>query len=269
MTRVGDHTDYTQESSAKNFQSQDLPDSNVNNSTISDNCNEVNLAILNCCSVTNKQAGLETFLLINKIDILIGTESHLDGSILNVPMLKYSQGTMIPTGKIEIYMVEGVFILVKDTISSSQISIDSPLEIVWVRLHLRNNNDLIVGSFYCPPNSPPTLLDNLSSSIADIKSKYLHSKILLGGDFNCPGIDWEHGTLTESYLSHSFREKLLEFVQDFQLDQLVTFPTRGMNILDLFLTTHPSIVLTCKPSPGLSDHDAVLIKLSPLLHPTK
>ena len=126
-----------------------------------------------------------------------------------------------------------------------------------------------MGSFYCPPNSSPTLLDNLSSSIADIKSKYPHSKILLGGDFNCPGIDWEHGTLTESYLSHPFREKLLELVQDFQLDQLVTFPTRGMNILDLFLTTHPSIVLTCKPSPGLSDHDAVLIKLSPLLHPTK
>ena len=179
--------------------------------------------------------------MINKTDILIGTESHLDGSILNAEVFpkhydSYRKDRNIHGG--------GVFILVKDTISSSQISIDSSLEIVWVRLHLRNKNDLIVGSFYCPPNSSPTVLDNLSSSIADIKSKYPHSKILLGGDFNCPGIDWEHGTLTESYRSHSFREKLLEFVQDFQLDQLVTFPTRGMNILDLFLTTHPSIVQT-------------------------
>ena len=41
------------------------------------------MAVLNCCSVTNKQAGLEPFLLINKIDILIGTESRLDGPILN------------------------------------------------------------------------------------------------------------------------------------------------------------------------------------------
>ena len=34
-----------------------------------------------------------------------------------------------------------------------------------------------------------------------------------------------------------------------------------MNILNLCLTTHPSIISTCKPIQGLSDHDAVLIKL--------
>ena len=144
MTRVGDHTDYTQESSTKNFQSQHLPDSNVNNSTISDNCNGVNLAILNCCSVTNKQACLETFLLINKTDILIGTESHLDGSILNAEVFpkhydSYRKDRNIHGG--------GVFILVKDTISSSQISIGSPLEIVWVRLRLRNKMTLLWNPF--------------------------------------------------------------------------------------------------------------------------
>ena len=36
--------------------------------------------------------------------------------------------------------------------------------------------------------------------------------------------------------------------------QLVNFPTRGQNILNLFFTTHPSLVQQCKPLPEISDH---------------
>ena len=39
--------------------------------------------IVNCCSITNKKLELETLISIHNIDILIGTESHLDDSILN------------------------------------------------------------------------------------------------------------------------------------------------------------------------------------------
>ena len=34
---------------------------------------------------------------------------------------------------------------------------------------------------------------------------------------------------------------------------------RGNNILDLFFTSHPSLVSKCKPIPGVGDHDAVLV----------
>ena len=47
---------------------------------------------------------------------------------------------------------------------------------------------IAVGSFYGPP-------DDLSLSITEIKHKFPHTQIILGGDFNCPGIDWEYGTL--------------------------------------------------------------------------
>ena len=43
------------------------------------------------------------------------------------------------------------------------------------------------------------------------------------------------------------------------MHQIVTFPTRAQNILDLCFVSHPDMILTCKPVPGLSDHDAVLI----------
>ena len=116
-----------------------------------------------------------------------------------------------------------------------------------------------IGSFYCPPNSPSTIFDKLAQNLDDIKEKYPHSKIIIAGDFNCPGIDWEHGLLlTDTYTSRTLREKLPSVSQDFQLSQIVTFPTRGMNTLDLCFTPHPDIILNCDSIPGFSDHDAIL-----------
>ena len=148
----------------------------------------------------------------------------------------------------------GVFVSVKNTIHSSQIDTNSPIEIVWMYVRVGKNNDVIVGSFYCPLHSTDTVLGDLQSSVDAIKQKYPHIRVILGGDFNCPGIDWEHGTLTDSYMPCHFHEKLMK---DTQMSQLVTFPTRGNDTLDLCFTTHPDFVLSCEPVPGFSDHDAL------------
>jgi len=50
-----------------------------------------------------------------------------------------------------------------------------------------------------------------------IKHKHPHTQIILGGDFNCPGIDWENSTLTDSYVSCQFCEKLIDFSHHNQL----------------------------------------------------
>jgi hypothetical protein len=52
---------------------------------------------------------------------------------------------------------------------------------------------------------------------------------------------------------------LLDTIQELDLEQVVNFPTRQDNILDLVLTSHPSLVNRCKPLPGISNHDIVLI----------
>jgi len=85
--------------------------------------------------------------------------------------------------------------------------------------------------------------------------------LILGGDFNCPGIDWGSGDLTESYISVSFRESLIVLSQDFLLEQIVTEPTRLGNILDLCFISHPSYVCHSNTVPRLSDHDAVIVDL--------
>ena len=53
--------------------------------------------------------------------------------------------------------------------------------------------------------------------------------------------------------------KFLELVQDNHLEQVVTFPTRHEDTLDLFLTNRPFLVNRCVPLPGLGDHEIVYI----------
>jgi len=47
------------------------------------NYDKMTLVIANFCSAYNKEAELDAFLSSNDIDILLGTESHLDDSIFN------------------------------------------------------------------------------------------------------------------------------------------------------------------------------------------
>jgi len=43
-------------------------------------------------------------------------------------------------------------------------------------------------------------------------------------------------------------------------EQVVNFPIRGHNILDIFGTNRPSLVTTCKPISGVSDHEIVYVE---------
>ena len=110
----------------------------------------------------------------------------------------------------------------KASISSSHISVDSPCEIVWVQLRTTcSNSNIIVGSFYCPPHSPPTIWEDLTACVSKIQQQFPESVILLGGDFNCPGIEWFSVTLTDSYVPKCFRESLIMFSQECLLNRTV------------------------------------------------
>jgi len=167
----------------------------------------------------------------------------------------------------------GEFILVRTDIPSSLLHQDVELELLWVHLHATINQDIILGSFYCPPNPSASVFEELpQTSLVNIKHQFPNAFILLGGDFNCPlpaGINWSNGTLLESYLSVTSREALLRFSNDFYLDQIVLQPTRANNILDLCFTSHPDKIEWCNTLPGLSDHEAVHVKFAANLHKGK
>ena len=173
----------------------------------------------------------------------MGTESHLDNSYFNSELFPCNYN---------VYRKDrnkhggGIFILVNNTIPPFQIEVDSPLELIWEYLHVNTQADIIFGCFYCPPHSTISELHHLHVSLSAIKSKYPAAKIFLGGDFNCPGIDWSNNSLTDSYIPSSFREYLITFAADFYLNQIVNTPTRGSNVLDLCFVTHPKLFTSVK-----------------------
>ena len=164
------------------------------------------LAIVNCCAISNKRVELESFLNLFNVDLLCGTESHLNESILNSKV--FPTNYHVYRKDRNIHGGGGVFILVKSSIPSSQVKCNTSIELIWVRIHNNTDNDIIIGSFYCPPHSPITVLDELAQSISDIRTMYPSAKIIIGGDFNSPGINWSNKSLITSYISRQFREKL-------------------------------------------------------------
>ena len=50
----------------------------------------------------------------------------------------------------------------------------------------------------------------------------------------------------------------VDTINDHGLEQLISVPTRGNNILDLILCSHPSLISNVEITPGISDHDAIL-----------
>ena len=58
----------------------------------------------------------------------------------------------------------------------------------------------------------------------------------------------------------SLCNRLLDTFDTFGFQQLVTFPTRRHNTLDIFATNRLSLVEKCEPIPGIGDHESVLIE---------
>ena len=99
-------------------------------------------------------------------------------------------------------------------------------------------------------------LGKLRESLNKIKRSN-HSDVWLGGDFNLGDIDWPTQSTKPGCPKVALSRELIDLVNDFGLEQLVDKPTRKNRILDLFLTSNPTLVSKAVNVPGLSDHDGI------------
>ena len=89
------------------------------------------------------------------------------------------------------------------------------------------------------------------------KGKKLPSVHVLG-DFKFKDIDWpDRLSKSGSTLSQSEGQILIDIMNDHGLEQMVHFPTREKNTLDLILTTLPGQFQDVHSPDKLSDHDIV------------
>ena len=96
-------------------------------------------------------------------------------------------------------------------------------------------------------------LESQLSEITDTFRNNPKTTLILGGDFNAWGIDWETGLVPDDSHNRLLKEKLIEVISEAGLQQMQREPTRGQNLLDLFCCNKPSLVKAC-----ISDHSIVL-----------
>ena len=75
-----------------------------------------------------------------------------------------------------------------------------------------------------------------------------------------PKMDWTNMSPSKDCKQHLFYRQFIDILYDNNLTQVVQEPTRENNILDLFLTSNPSIINRTTIIPGISDHDVVLVE---------
>ena len=209
---------------------------------------------VNCQSIIAKRGLFEHMIDSVKPDIVVGTESWLSPQI--------ASSECLPTDD---YHVErrdrqgdphgGVFILAKkDLIMSRATELETDCELLWCKIDLCGSKTLYVGAYYRPHEGDELSLQQLETSLGRMESD---KEVILAGDLNFPGWDWKNKVVKQCHYP-TLHHKLGEMLDDRGLEQLVTEPTRGENILDLVITTNPTRCMKTTVIPGVSDHDIVL-----------
>lgn len=179
-----------------------------------------------------------------KFDIITMSETWLCDSDCNNSLLLSTYNPPIRKDRVN-DPHGGVAIYVRNTLSCKhRLDLDLPgLECVWIETKL-NQESLLVGSLYRPPNSNAHYWELIRENIRKVNNTGL--KYLLLGDFNTNWINQP---------SHH----LLNIINDFQLKQYITEPTRvtdtSNSCIDLIMTQSEYLITHVEVLPEIcSDH---------------
>ena len=215
---------------------------------------------INFRSVSAKRAEIPNLLESLKPDIVLGTETWLDPTTATAKILsdsyKVYRGDRGGRGG-------GVLIAVRNSLDSyvaPDLEVDD-CELLWVRIGLRGRRTLYVCTYYRPDAADePSLIKRRTS--LQRASRLPNAHLLIGGDFNLPGWDWNTNTMKPRSPPPRMHHDFLSMVCDNGLEQLVKEPTREDNTLDLFQTNCPQLVPRVEVVPGISDHSIPYCEIS-------
>ena len=154
---------------------------------------------------------------------------------------------------------KGGWVLVRPAPSAHEKSeFNSDCGNLWVQQNFVGSTSVLIGAYYKSHEFDQHSLDELSKSLDMVKQT--SSNIWLMGDFNLPKVDWQSLAPTPEYKFPTFYREWLEVFNGCLLEQTVTSPTRGKQILDLFFffffffTSDPTLIDSVSILTGLSDH---------------
>ena len=242
---------------------------------------------ININSIRGKKLELLAFIDFHQSKILAIQETKIDNSILtselfpeSFPYSVYRKDRTLNGG--------GVMLLVhKDIPHMPLTELDNDSESVWVKLFV-NKKTHFVASWYRPPvdghlpvsDNGNDLLNSLEKfdnlfreqldKIKNINKGNKPPLIHVLGDFSFRDIVWpDRLSKSGSSLSQTEGQILIDIMNDHGLEQLVNFPTRERNTLDLILTSLPGQFADIHSPDKLSDHDIVSGTLKIAIPPIK
>ncbi|XP_053380040.1 uncharacterized protein LOC128548699 [Mercenaria mercenaria] len=228
---------------------------------------KINLRLLtvNCCSIREHKQELATCIEYTKPDIICGTESWLKGiKPGKEPSRNAINSCEIFPENYNFYRNDrmsrggGVFIGVrKDLVSDEQVHLITECEIEWAKVKMKGKKDLYLSSFYLPLRNLNDLTQ-LDNSLEKLTNSGKNKHIILGGDFNCPDIDWDNLQVTPNAPDKAVQQALIDISIKHGLTQVHNQPTRQESILDLVFTNNSSLTKTSTSIPGISDHAMVV-----------
>ena len=227
---------------------------------------------MNINSIRGKKLELLAFLDFHQPHVVAIQETKIDSSgatsepfLETCPYSVYRKDRNIHGG--------GVMLLVHKDISHMHITeLENDSESIWVKV-FANKTSHFVASWYRPPGSTSEEFKLFREQLDYIKTHHKGKKLPSAhvlGDFNFKDIDWpDRLSKSGSTLSQSQGQILIDIMNDHGLEQMVHFPTREKNTLDLILTTLPGQFQDVHSPDKLSDHDIVSGTLKIFIPPIK
>jgi len=219
----------------------------------------LNCYLVNARSVCNKLNELNHLLVTNVIDILFITETWLNDS--------YKSSLLVDPTCYSVLRKDrptdggGVCAIIKSGIDFLAIEIPKEFEnlelLAFDVLGVHTKYRFIV--VYRAPDSNAAEMLQLIKAINFLCSS--DASVVLCGDFNLPGIDWNN---IDCYAEcNNMNSRFIDCMQANALSQYVDVCTRGNNILDLVFTNDPFLIYDVHTDVPLStgDHDKIVFKL--------
>ena len=218
------------------------------------NKNALRCLYFNARSIVRKLSNLQ--VLATNVDLLAITETWLKPSIKDCELLPCTNFTIFrkdrlsrPGGEVMLAIRDNITCFRRPDLEGAG------AEMLFCEIRPDSKRKLLVGVFYRPPDSSMDYLRELKTSLRlAVDAKF--DQLVLCGDFNLPNIDWTTGTATTNDAIYDYFTKL---VRGNFLWQLVDFPTRNMNILDLVVTNIPEKVKDIHGFDDVSNTDHKLI----------
>ena len=216
--------------------------------------------VINFQSIRNKINEIDVSLDSINPDEIIGTESWSNDEIFTMEILQNTYNVFRRDCE---HSYGGVLIAVKSELQCSLVYKGITSMFLSIRLHHKKSDLIIISAFCRPANCASTesakcVVDELS----DIRIDQPTCEFRVSGDFRLPDIDYSNLTIQCYQYSKCMCMEFLKLPFYCDLEQMVTMPSRGNNIIDLIFTTHSSIFDRCVSIPGVRDHDAALFGIS-------